>query len=102
MSRASAPLRRPLVSNIDGGLLTTADEVMQELSDQICEAVEWVRCMGTMVNQGIADVCGSGAGPEPVQHRPALQSTLPFVSIEDARADDLAAFGRPVESRQPA
>lgn len=92
----------PVVSNIDGSLLTSADEVMQELSDQICEAVEWVRCMGAMVNQGIATFVEVGPGRTLSNIARHFSSNLPFVTVEDARPDELALFGRHLESSQPA
>jgi [acyl-carrier-protein] S-malonyltransferase len=42
----------PLVSNITGKLLTRAEEVREELSDQVCKAVDWARCVMTMANEG--------------------------------------------------
>jgi len=92
----------PVVSNIDGDLLTTADEVMQELSDQICEAVEWVRCMGTMLNQGIVNFVEVGPGRTLSNIARRFSANLPFVSVEDARPDELRLIGQPLESGQPA
>ncbi len=101
VTRFGAP-SAPLVSNIDGALLTTADEVMQELSDQICEAVEWVRCMGSMVNQGIQTFVEVGPGRSLSNIARRFSANLPFVNVEDARPDQLAGIGQPLESRQPA
>jgi [acyl-carrier-protein] S-malonyltransferase len=92
----------PLVSNLDGDLITTADEVMQELSDQICEAVEWVRCMGAMVNQNIATFVEVGPGRTLTNIARRFGANLPFLSVEDAHPDDLQGIGAPLESGQPA
>jgi [acyl-carrier-protein] S-malonyltransferase len=92
----------PLVSNIDGDLLTTADEVRQELADQICAAVQWVRCMGAMVNQGIATFVEVGPGRSLTNIARRFGANLPFVPLEDAHTDQLVAIGYPLESGQPA
>ena len=52
----------PLVSNITGGPLTTAEDVRQELSDQICAAVQWARCVAAMVNEGASPFVEVGPG----------------------------------------
>jgi [acyl-carrier-protein] S-malonyltransferase len=88
----------PLVSNIDGSLLVSADEVRQELADQICAAVHWVRCMGAMVNQGIATFVEVGPGRSLTNIARRFSGTLPFLPLEDARGDQLVAIGRPLES----
>lgn len=54
--------KTPIVSNLSGRLLTTAEEVRQELSDQICAAVEWVRCVATMANEGAGTFVEVGPG----------------------------------------
>ena len=92
----------PLVSNIDGGLLTTGEEIRQELADQICAAVQWVRCMGAMVNQGIATFVEIGPGRSLTNIARRFSANLPFVTLEEARSEQLVAFGQPLESGQPA
>ena len=52
----------PIVSNISARLLTTAEDVREELSDQLCTAVEWARCLLAMVNQGVASFVEVGPG----------------------------------------
>jgi [acyl-carrier-protein] S-malonyltransferase len=52
----------PVVSNISARLLTTAEEMRQELSDQLCAAVEWAGCLLAMVNQGTASFVEVGPG----------------------------------------
>jgi [acyl-carrier-protein] S-malonyltransferase len=92
----------PLVSNLDGSLLTTADEIVQELSDQICEAVEWVRCMGALVNQNIATFVEVGPGRTLTNIARRFGANLPFVAVEDARPEEIKGIGAPLESGQPA
>jgi [acyl-carrier-protein] S-malonyltransferase len=94
--------KTPIVSNISGGLLTTADEVAQELSDQICAAVEWVGCMGTMVNQGIATFVEVGPGRTLSGIARRFSENLSFVSAEDANPADLAPLLNQGEAQQPA
>ena len=52
----------PIVSNISSSLLTTAEDVRQELSDQLCAAVEWAGCLLAMVNRGVASFVEVGPG----------------------------------------
>ena len=62
---SSLPFRDPdppLVSNISARLLTTAEEVREELSDQICAAVQWARCVVEMVNEGAGSFIEVGPG----------------------------------------
>lgn len=62
---SSLPFRdpeTPLVSNISARLLTTAEEVRQELSGQICAAVQWLRCVVTMANEGAGSFVELGPG----------------------------------------
>ena len=100
----------PLVSNITGGPLTTAEDVRQELSDQICAAVEWVRCMGSMVNQGVATFIEVGPGRALSNIARRFSDNFRFLTVEDANTDDLASLGAPpfdalrtpLENKQPA
>jgi [acyl-carrier-protein] S-malonyltransferase len=62
---ANAPFRDPevpIVSNITALPLTRAEDVRQELSDQLCSAVQWARCLVTMANQKIAAFVEVGPG----------------------------------------
>ena len=52
----------PLVSNISAKLLTTAEEVREELSNQICAAVQWARCVIAMGNEGASAFVEVGPG----------------------------------------
>ena len=54
--------KMPLVSNISAKLLTTAGAVRQELADQICAPVQWVRCVATMANEGTEAFLELGPG----------------------------------------
>jgi len=52
----------PLVSNVSAKLLTRAEDVRQELSDQICKAVQWARCVTAMSNEGAGTFVEVGPG----------------------------------------
>jgi len=52
----------PIVSNISARLLTTAEEVREELAGQICAAVQWARCVLAMANQGAGVFVEVGPG----------------------------------------
>jgi [acyl-carrier-protein] S-malonyltransferase len=92
-SIAALPFRDPdppIVSNISARLLTTAEEVRQELSDQICAAVEWARCVLAMANEGASTFVEVGPGH-------ALSKLVRRIS-GDAQvydADELVAAGLP-------
>jgi [acyl-carrier-protein] S-malonyltransferase len=52
----------PVVSNISAKFLTRADEVRQELSDQLVAAVQWARCVLAMANHGAGVFIEVGPG----------------------------------------
>ncbi len=80
----------PIVSNISGNLLTTAEEVRNELAGQICAAVEWVHCMGEMMNQGVATFVEVGPGRALSNIAGRFGDNLRFLTIEEAGDNDLA------------
>lgn len=52
----------PLVANITGNLLTTAEEVKRELSQQICKPVAWVASVRKMIEGGATTFIEVGPG----------------------------------------
>jgi [acyl-carrier-protein] S-malonyltransferase len=90
----------PIVSNISGNLLTTAEEVRSELANQICAAVEWVHCMGEMMNQGIATFVEVGPGRALSNIAGRFGNNLRFVTVEEAQEHDLSLFAAAPESQQ--
>lgn len=74
MARASAqlgelvskvPLRQPqvpIVANITGQVITTADEIRQELAHQVERPVNWTRSVREMVNTGASTFVEVGPG----------------------------------------
>jgi [acyl-carrier-protein] S-malonyltransferase len=85
----------PIVSNIHGGLLVSAEEVRAELSGQICAAVEWVRCMGSMVNEGVATFVEIGPGRALSNIAGRFGDNMRFLTVEDAKDHDLLSLSLP-------
>jgi [acyl-carrier-protein] S-malonyltransferase len=62
---AKLPLRQPripVVANITGQILTTADDVRKELADHILKPVQWTASVVEMVARGSADFLEIGPG----------------------------------------
>jgi [acyl-carrier-protein] S-malonyltransferase len=99
-TRFSDP-RAPIVSNIHGGLLTSAEDVRAELGGQICAAVEWVRCMGSMVNEGVATFVEIGPGRALSNIAGRFGDNMRFLTVEDAQDHDLLSLALPsIEPKQ--
>jgi [acyl-carrier-protein] S-malonyltransferase len=52
----------PLVRNVDGGLTTTAEEVVPFLVKQVASSVRWTDCVGRMVREGATTFLEVGPG----------------------------------------
>ncbi len=52
----------PLVANITGQALTTAEDIKRELSDQLCKPVAWVASVRQMVEGGVNTFVEIGPG----------------------------------------
>lgn len=52
----------PLVANITGQVLTTAEEIKQELSEQLCKPVAWVTSISSMMESGANTFVEVGPG----------------------------------------
>jgi [acyl-carrier-protein] S-malonyltransferase len=52
----------PVVANIQGQIMTTAEEIRRELADQICRPVEWTRSIREMVEHGADTFLEIGPG----------------------------------------
>jgi [acyl-carrier-protein] S-malonyltransferase len=62
---ARLPLRQPripIVANITGQILTTADEIRRELADHILKPVQWTSSVVEMVARGSAEFLEIGPG----------------------------------------
>ena len=93
-TRFSDP-QAPIVSNIHGGLLVSAEDVRAELGGQICAAVEWVRCMGSMMNEGVATFVEIGPGRALSNIAGRFGDNLRFLTVEDAQDQDLRSLSLP-------
>src|SRR5207248_6435208 len=52
----------PLVANITGQALTTAEEIRRELSEQLCKPVAWVASVRAMMESGVGTFIEVGPG----------------------------------------
>ncbi|MDQ6694530.1 MAG: ACP S-malonyltransferase [Chloroflexota bacterium] len=52
----------PLIANITGQALTTADDIKRELSEQLCKPVAWVASVRQMVESGVNTFVEIGPG----------------------------------------
>jgi [acyl-carrier-protein] S-malonyltransferase len=92
---AALPFRDPdppVVSNISAKLLTRAEEVRQELSDQIVSAVQWARCVLTMANQGAGGFVEVGPGRALSTLARRITRDARVLSTEDAAPEELLKF----------
>jgi len=53
---------RPLVSNVDGNLLLTKEEVMNEIVGQYTRSVQWYRCLQRLWSDGVRRLVVLGPG----------------------------------------
>ena len=84
----------PLVSNISSKLLTTAEEVQKELSDQISTTIEWARCVLAMADQGSDPFIEVGPGRALTNLMKRIRSDMQVFTAEtasDAQLLDLAS-----------
>ncbi len=88
----------PIVSNISGRLLTTAEDVKQELGDQICNAVHWARCMLEMMSRGVSDFIEVGPGQALSKISRRISERANVLSAEEADAEALAALALPLDA----
>lgn len=86
----------PLVSNISAKLLTTAEEVRTELSDQICAAVQWARCVVTMANEGASPFVEVGPGHALSKLVSRIKDDAQVLRAEDDSTYDFLAATVPV------
>lgn len=82
----------PLVSNISARLLTRAEEVRDELSNQICAAVQWMRCVLTMANQGAGAFVEVGPGQVLSRLVRRITGDAQVLGAEEASNDDLLSL----------
>ena len=85
------------MSNISGRLLTTAEDVRQELGDQICNAVHWARCMLEMMSRGVSDFIEVGPGQALSKISRRISDEARVLTAEETDAETLAALALPME-----
>jgi [acyl-carrier-protein] S-malonyltransferase len=89
----------PLVSSLTARVLTQGDEVRQELSDQMCAAVQWARCVVAMANQGAGVFLEVGPGHALARMVSRIRDDAKSLSVEDASTQELLAVaGRSMTS----
>jgi [acyl-carrier-protein] S-malonyltransferase len=91
----------PIVSNISARVLTTASEVRGELSDQLCSAVHWARCVMMMVNSGAGTFVEVGPGQALSNLVRRIRSDADIVSAEQVSLERLVALGATVPAMTP-
>jgi [acyl-carrier-protein] S-malonyltransferase len=79
----------PLVSTLSARVLTSADEVRQELSDQMCAAVHWARCVATMANEGVGNFIEVGPGHALTRMVSRIREDAKAVSAEEASPEEM-------------
>jgi [acyl-carrier-protein] S-malonyltransferase len=82
----------PMVSNISARLLMTAEDVRQELSDQIWAAVEWARCVLAMINEGATSFVEVGPGQALSKLVKRISGEANVIGVEHASIEDLIRF----------
>ena len=92
----------PLVSNISAKLLTTAEEVREELANQICAAVQWARCVVAMANQGASPFVEVGPGQALSNLVRRIKGDAEVYDAEHASTADLLNLGGTFAVRVPA
>ena len=71
------------------GCCLTAEEVRDELSNQICAAVQWARCVVAMANQGASPFVEVGPGQALSKLVRRIRGDAQVFGAEDASTSDL-------------
>ena len=90
------------MSNISSRLLTTAEDVQKELSDQICSTIEWARCVLVMADHGSNPFIEVGPGRALTNLMKRIRGDIEVFTAEtasDAQLLDLAS-GVPAKQRE--
>jgi len=94
----------PLVSNISSRLLTRAEDVQKELSDQICSAIEWARCVLVMADHGSSPFIEVGPGRALTNLMKRIRGDIEVFTAEtasDAQLLDLASSVPATQRQRP-
>ncbi len=79
----------PLVSNVSGRIMTTAEEVREELSNQISNAVQWARCVVTMADEGAGPFVEVGPGHALSRMVRRIRGDAQAISAGEASTEEL-------------
>ncbi len=79
----------PVVSNVSAKLLTRAEEVRQELSDQLVSAVQWARCVLAMANQGAGVFVEVGPGHSLSKMVRRIAGDAQVIGTDETPAEDV-------------
>lgn len=85
----------PLVSNISAQLVSSAEDVRQELSEQICAAVQWAGCFLAMLNEGTSTFVEVGPGHALSRIARRIHEGVRVVTLHDGLPDELLSAGLP-------
>ena len=90
----------PLVSNISSKLLTTAEEVRKELSDQISSTIEWARCVLAMADHGSNPFIEVGPGKALTNLMKRIRGDIEVFTAETASDAQLLDLASSVPAKQ--
>jgi [acyl-carrier-protein] S-malonyltransferase len=90
----------PIVSNITALLLTGAEDLRQELSDQLCSAVQWARCLITMADQGVEAFVEVGPGETLSGIARRVNKSIPTYALGEGDPPDFLMSTSPVEAER--
>lgn len=79
----------PLVANITGQALTTAEDIKRELSDQLCKPVAWVASVRQMVEGGVNTFVEIGPGQVLSGLIKRISADVQVVKLEDLMRGDV-------------
>jgi [acyl-carrier-protein] S-malonyltransferase len=94
--------KQPVVSSLTGRLLTTAEDVRQELSDQMTGAINWMRAFLEMRRAGASSFFEVGPGHVLSNLCKRVDRDAEIIDIfDESQWRDLVLEGPPLESPSP-
>lgn len=78
----------PLIANITGQALTTADDIKRELSEQLCKPVAWVASVRQMVEGGVNTFVEIGPGQVLSGLIRRISDDVQVIKLEDVMKGD--------------
>ncbi len=89
----------PLIANITGQAITTAEDIKRELSDQLCKPVAWVTSVRSMIESGVGTFIEVGPGQVLSGLIKRISDEVDVLKVEDLmRGDGLNGDALPVAS----